>query len=80
MLVAGLKSLKIKGRSGKAMLILKPEGGRGGPNNEINLPAAFMFNECRVDLFSICLQISQGSEQSVYCWLYANRPGEAQAG
>lgn len=32
-------------------------GGREKPNNEINLPTAFMFNECRPDLFSICLQI-----------------------
>lgn len=39
------------------------------PNNEINLPPAFMFNECGADLFSICLQIFQGSGQSVYCWL-----------
>lgn len=66
------------------MLILKPDERLGGggekPNNEINLPTAFMLNECRVDLFSICLQIFQDSEQSVYCWLYANQPGEAQTG
>lgn len=43
------------------------DGGGEKPNHEINLLTAFMFNECRVDLFSICPQIFQGSEQIVNC-------------